>query len=63
MKIPYRYITPAQACELALNDYELSMDADEQVVHIVRRWPREDTIQGNETKQPIEGFSYVGEEI
>ena len=62
MKIPYRYITPAQACELALNGYELSMDADEQVVHILRRWPREETIQGNETEKPPSvpmGIDYI----
>ena len=62
MKIPYRYITPAQACDLALAGYELSMDADERVVHLVRRWPREETIQGNETEKPPSvpmGIDYI----
>ena len=63
MKIPYQYITPAQACDLALAGYELSMDADEQVVHIVRRWPREETIQGNEAKDPRLGIDYIGDAI
>ena len=63
MKIPYRYITPAQACELALAGYELSMDADEQAVHIIRRLPRVEVIQGNEAGDPRIRIDYIGDAI
>jgi len=41
MRIPYRHITAEQACWLAEQGYDLSFDADEQVVRILRRWPRD----------------------
>jgi hypothetical protein len=63
MKIPYKFITIREMGELALNGYELSTDADEQAVHITRRWPKTETIQGNEAESPRVGIDFIGDAI